>query len=166
VFDPRTYRQSTLYLMLLAASPASPSASAPLPARTPARKPSCSQFSVHYVNRDYRFRVDLPASWAGYSVITRNWEGDPSGIRGPLLLIRHPKWTEDDPREDVPIEVFAYSEWGRIQSEKLIVSAAPFPPGEIARNRKYIIAEPPRWSSDELNGVEEVGQILGCVNGF
>jgi hypothetical protein len=43
----------------------------------------------------------------------------------------------------------------------LMVSAAPFPPGEIGRNRKYVFALPPRFSYDEPEGVQEVLDIVG-----
>src|SRR5690606_39249822 len=73
---------------------------------------------VTYMNRDYGFRFLLPESWRGYTVVYETWEGraledaaggsvpagDPA-MEGPLLRLRHPRWTPERPRQDVPIMV-------------------------------------------------------------
>src|SRR5579863_258530 len=57
--------------------------------------------TIQYRNRKYGFRFTLPESWKGYRVSWSEWEGRvlvsdgnvEHVLRGPLLIIRHPKWT-------------------------------------------------------------------------
>jgi hypothetical protein len=161
----------SLYLALIcgltAISPcqADPAASTPGQMST---KPAASDHprsnSVVYSNYLYGFRLYLPKSWKGFTVIESNWEGT-SASNGPaeggrLIRIRHPLYTVQHPREDIPIMVIRRDQWREIKSGKLIVSAAPIPPGEIGHNEKYAFATPPRYSFDELDGVEEVIRIV------
>ncbi len=117
-----------------------------------------------YLNRAYGFSFELPQSWKGFSVLQCEWDGTrdsgASEQQGPLLRIRHPLYTEENPREDIPIMVFTQKQWREVQDMTLIVSAAPIPPGMIGQNRKYVFALPPRFSFDELEGVEEVLKIV------
>jgi hypothetical protein len=120
--------------------------------------------SVVYSNYRYGFRLYLPKSWKGFTVIESSWEGTSASNGptegGPLIRIRHPLYTVQHPREDIPIMVIRRDQWREIKNDKLIVSAAPIPPGEIGRNEKYVFATPPRYSFDELEGVEEVIKIV------
>jgi hypothetical protein len=123
--------------------------------------------SLVYKNEQYGFVFSLPESWKGYAILTRHWDwtpsGHPSGVKdehGPILIIRHPHWTKAEPREDIPIMVFTRSQWRRVENGELIVSAAPFSPGELGRNAKWVFALPPRFDYDLLTGVEEVDQII------
>jgi hypothetical protein len=93
-------------------------------------------------------------------VVHRQWSAG-SEEHGPLLLIRNSAYTDEDPHEDIPIMVFTRNQWKKILQGKLLVSAAPFPPAEIAHNRRYVFCTPPRYFYDELPGVEEVLAILG-----
>jgi hypothetical protein len=122
--------------------------------------------AVVYANNRYGFSFNLPASWKGYSIIEKEWGGS-SGLEGspeehgPLIVIRHPHYTKDNPREDIPIMVFTLKQWRDVDSGEINVSAAPFGPGEIGRNTKYVFATPPRFYYDFADGWEEVIKILG-----
>jgi squalene-hopene/tetraprenyl-beta-curcumene cyclase len=120
---------------------------------------------VVYRNADYGFCFDLPAWWAGYKVIEDKWEArPPSGgqeAAGPELRFRSPQWTEADPREDIPILVFTTAQWKLVEKEELLVSAAPVGPSEIARNKRWVFALPPRWNYDDLPGVDEANRLVG-----
>ena len=116
--------------------------------------------SVVYVNQRYGFRFRLPSSWAGYSVLVDDLRGQSTDIEVAFIKIRHPLWTKESPREDIPIEVFRRRRWKEIESGDLSVSAAPFPPNEIGRNRRYVFALDARYSYDELPGVDEVRNIM------
>jgi hypothetical protein len=107
-----------------------------------------------YTNKTYGFRFALPDGWKGYSIIVKSWS------KGPLILIRHPLWTEANPRQDIPIMVLTLAQWELVQQGKLSVSAAPIGPDELARNSKYVFALPPRYNFAFLPGYEEVGEIL------
>jgi hypothetical protein len=121
---------------------------------------------IVYRNSEYGFCFSLPATWKGYTVVTQQWTGFPldhgAGATGPELLIRHPAWTQDNPREDIPVMIFTTAEWKRVKGPDagMGVSAAPFPPSELAHNRRYVFALPPRFDFDELPGVEEVGKMV------
>jgi len=105
-------------------------------------------------SQDYGFRVRLPETWAEYSVIRDLWKGyridsqgnvekDPSET-GPLVLIRHPKWTEESPRQDIPFMVFTYAQWEALQNGEFHTGAAPIGPSELGRNSQYVFALPAR----------------------
>jgi hypothetical protein len=136
------------------------------PVSSAARGRSSAAGSVIYTNTQFGFHFSLPKTWKGYSIITYEWEGgtgaNATGTKGPIIVIRHPRWTEAEPREDIPIMVFTHPEWNLIARDQgeLIVSAAPFPPSELGRNAKFVFALPPRYNSDLSTGWEEVAQIM------
>jgi hypothetical protein len=121
--------------------------------------------AVAYRSSEYGFQFSLPQSWKGFRVLACRWDGrradSDEGDSGPLIVIRHPLYTAESPREDIPIMVFTRAQWRAVSASDpaLIVSAAPFPPTEMGRNRRYVFALPPRFSFDELDGVEEVLKI-------
>lgn len=119
---------------------------------------------ILYRNKQYGFCFSLPASWRGYSVVKQQWRGGPPGSgsdhRGPKILIRHPKWTAVEPYEDIPIMIFSLSEWRFVEKEEWVVSTAPFPPTELARNGHYVFALPPRYNYDFAKGYEEVDRLV------
>jgi len=121
--------------------------------------------SIKYDNTQYGFSFTLPPSWKGYSIITSNWEGNmidtPSQIiKRPKISIRHPLWTIDNPRQDIPIMIFTPIEWALIQQEKLSLGAAPIGPSEFGQNAKYIFALPARYNFAYPAGFEEVEKII------
>jgi hypothetical protein len=124
---------------------------------------------VVYVNKQYGFRFSLPNSWKGYSIIVGQWSGrridkqDESAPSetGSLISIRHPLWTEANPRQDIPIMVFSLAQWDLVEHDKLVVNPAPFGPNEIGRNSRYVFAIPPRYEYAFPTGWEEVAEILG-----
>jgi hypothetical protein len=132
-------------------------------ARTVSKK---EQRSALYMNKEFGFRFNLPQDWRGFTVIREEWRGtwrEHAGqdLTGPVIRIRHPRYAENEPYEDIPIMIFTHEQWKSVDKEDLIVSAAPFPPGEIARNSKYVFATPPRFYYDFATGWQEVLHILG-----
>jgi len=123
---------------------------------------------VKYDNTQYSFIFSLPANWQRYSVYTKQWQGCPlngsedcsKAIHGPEIYIRNPNWTVKNPYEDIPIMVFTIDQWNQIQQEKIGVSAAPFPPSELGRNKTYVFALPPRYDYDFSIGYQEVEKII------
>jgi hypothetical protein len=115
--------------------------------------------SIVYTNKKYRFRFSLPRSWKGYSIIVEEWRGS-SDRTGPEILIRHPLWTEANPRQDIQIMVFTLAQWDLIDKGELVVSAAPVGPGELGRNANYVFAVPPRYSAADLVGCDEVIKMI------
>jgi hypothetical protein len=126
------------------------------------------QTSIEYKNPQYGFCFSLPKSWKGYSILVEQWTGydnnGPHGreaaATGPLISIRPPQWTAQNPRQDIPIMVFTIPLWKALQEEKFSVGAAPIAPGELGRNRTYVFAIPARFDYAFPTGYEEVEQIL------
>ena len=124
--------------------------------------------SIVYQNPRYGFNFYLPQSWEGYTIVTDQWEGlslegSKSGRvveRGPIISIRHPKWTARNPRQDIPIMIFTLEQWKSLQKRKFSVGAAPIGPTELARNDKYVFALPARYNYAFPTGYEEVERIL------
>jgi hypothetical protein len=121
-----------------------------------------SHSTIRYVSKQFGFRFTLPADWRGYSIVMGEWSGDGNmaDVKGPILSIRYPLWTEETPRQDIPIMIFTHRQWRLVDDGTLYVSAAPYGPGEIGRNRSYVFAFPPRYTNAEDEGYEEVIKIM------
>ena len=129
--------------------------------------------TIEYRNADYGFVIDLPSSWQGYSIINGEWKGyhyiegkgDTVIARGLLLKVRHPEWTEQNPRQDIPIMVFTPEQWENPSSPKdagksFVLGAAGVGPMGLGKNSKYVFALPARYNATYLPGWEEVDQII------
>ena len=131
-------------------------------------KPVSDQKPNLYTNTQYGFSFSLPESWKGYSIINDKWEGlslesQNQGTvveTGPLLSIRHPEWTDQNPRQDIPIMIFTLKQWNSLQQEKFHIGAAPIGPSELGRNSRYVFALPARYNFAFPQGYEEVEDIL------
>jgi hypothetical protein len=145
---------------------------APRPAPSPlpphGHRPRDSRCVV-YTNTRYGFRFCLPQSWAGFTVDTSRWDGrvlvggsarPPQVLHGPELFIRHPLWTADHPRQDIPILIFTHAQWRLVERQAVAVSAAPIGPSELGRNTSFVFALPPRYDFAFLTGWQEVRDIL------
>lgn len=120
-----------------------------------------------YENTQYGFTFLLPKSWEGYQVVTESWEGSTIEnqqsnvpLEGPLLLIRHPKWTEAKQRQDIPLMIFTLDQWSSLQQGEYHIGAAPIGPRQLGQNNKYVFALPARYNFEYLEGYEEVEEIL------
>lgn len=118
-----------------------------------------------YRNTEYGFEFSLPDSWKGYQVLQAKWEGVAVGgatpvATGPLISLRHPAWTAQNPRQDIPIMVFTVAQWKSLQAEEFHIGAAPVGPRELGRNANYVFALPARYNYAFPTGYEEVEQIL------
>lgn len=119
-------------------------------------------------NTQYGFTFPLPESWKDYKVITQEWEGlslaDSNQGEvietGPMISIRHPLWTAEVRRQDIPIMIFTLDQWKSLEEEDFHIGAAPMGPKELARNSKYVFALPARYNYAFPTGYEEVEKIL------
>ncbi|MCZ8516932.1 S-layer homology domain-containing protein [Paenibacillus filicis] len=124
--------------------------------------------SIVYENTQYGFRFTLPDSWEGYTIVTDKWEGlslgDSQGEKvvesGPKISIRHPAWTSEQPRQDIPILVFTVAQWNALQQGKFHIGAAPIGPSELIHNANYMFALPARYNFAYPAGYQEVKDIL------
>lgn len=123
--------------------------------------------SIIYDNKEYGFTFSLPLSWKGYKIITDKWQGMAFATNGekpvetgPLLYIRHPKWTKKIPRQDIPIMIFTIEQWNKMQQDKFHIGAAPINPSELSRNTEYVFALPARYNYAFPKGFEEVEEII------
>lgn len=124
--------------------------------------------TIGYRNADFGFSFSLPASWQGYQIVAGQWEGftlDASGSplpaeTGPMLSIRHPQWTPQNHRQDIPILVFTTEQWTSLQADVFHIGAAPINPSELGRTAKHVLALPARYNYAFPEGYEEVERIL------
>lgn len=124
--------------------------------------------SIVYENNQYGFRFALPESWEGYGIVTEKWEDISSGGKtgdkvvetGPVINIRHPLWTSQNPRQDIPIMIFTLAQWESLQKGEIHVDSAPINPREIDRNNKFVFSLPARYNYAFPEGFEEVNNIL------
>jgi hypothetical protein len=151
--------RAALFLFLLPSAACGVSLS-PAPTATPS--------VIEYRNTTYGFTFTLPASWKGYSILVGTWtgtvndpaRGDVPATQGPLISIRHPLWTAQDPRQDIPIMVFTHAQWQALQRLEFNVGAAPVPPRELGSNASYVFALPARYNYAFPTGWQEVDAIL------
>jgi hypothetical protein len=117
-----------------------------------------------YTNPQYGFAFSLPNDWEGYSIVQKTWNGTPSNATapttGPEILIRNPNWTSAVHYEDIPILIFTIAQWNSYTAGNFMISAAPFPATEMARNNQYVFALPPRWDYDYSKGYQEADAIV------
>ena len=121
--------------------------------------------SIVYNNTQYGFRFTLPQSWNGYKIVKSEWDGvdSQSGKTidiGSIISIRHPLWTAQNPRQDIPIMIFTLAQWNALQQGKFHIGAAPIGPSELGRNSKYVFALPARYNYAFPTGYQEVENIL------
>lgn len=124
--------------------------------------------SILYRSTQYGFVFSLPESWKGYSIVTDKWEG--AALRGPqsgkivetgpIVSIRHPQWTSQNPRQDIPIMIFTLAQWRSLQRGEFHIGAAPVGPSELGRNTRDVFALPARYNYAFPTGYEEVEEIL------
>ena len=137
----------------------------PAPATgTPASSP---EVSVEYRNAQYGFSLSLPDGWNGYSTLVDTWTGNASGqsgevpvAQGAMISIRHPQWTPETPRQDIPIMVLSLAQWNSLEEGKFHIGAAPINPRELGRNSRYVFALPARYNYAFPEGWQEVEMIL------
>ena len=127
--------------------------------------PYAAPRTVVYQNTRYGFEFALPDSWRGYTIVTDKWEGSAIGEArtvetGPIISIRHLKWTSQNQRQDIPIMIFTHTQWDLLQQEKFHIGAAPIGPSELGRNSAYVFALPARYNYAFPAGFEEVEEIL------
>ncbi|WP_419888174.1 hypothetical protein ACN6MT_22725 [Neobacillus niacini] len=117
-----------------------------------------------YENAEYGFTFVLPVSWEGYQIVSDSWEGISNDQQqtenGQILLIRHPEWKEDNPRQDIPIMVFTLEQWSSLEKGEFHIGAAPIGPTLLGQNNEYVFALPARYNYAFLEGYEEVENIL------
>lgn len=124
--------------------------------------------TIVYDNTQYGFRFLLPEGWADYKILLDKWEGlsignwDESEVveTGPVVYIRHPQWTSQNPRQDIPVMIFTIEQWNLLQKSGFRIGAAPIGPTELGRNNKYVFALPARYNYSFPEGYEEVESII------
>jgi hypothetical protein len=128
-----------------------------------------SEFPVRYHNQLYGLTFRLPASWQGFTVLTQQWEGisyiptkDITEVteQGPLIVLRHPRWTARDPYQDIPIFVFTRNQWESDKLGRFAIGAGGFDE-EIGHNSKFVFAISSRFNGDDsLNGWREASDAV------
>jgi hypothetical protein len=120
-----------------------------------------------YENNEYGFKITIPDSWKGYSVVESSWDGwlidTDTHYNGVTLILENPKLVSENNFRGIPIMIITPDIWKLISEEKIAVSAAPIGPAKIGQNEKYIFATPPRYigfaddlSSQQINEVYEI----------
>ncbi|MGB4657558.1 MAG: hypothetical protein WBI07_00075 [Mobilitalea sp.] len=124
--------------------------------------------AIVYENEKYAFKFTMPDSWKDYTIVTEEWEGisltDEKSQEitesGPIINIRHPLWTEEAPRQDIPIMIFTLAQWDLVEKEEIGLGAAPIGPSELGRNAEYVFALPARYNYAFITGFEEVDEMI------
>lgn len=126
--------------------------------------------ALRFHNSQFDFTFSLPADWRGYSVLIQQWQGftySPAKddlvevAHGPMIVLRHPRWSAEDRYLDIPILVFTPDQWRADQDGKFGIGTGGFDE-ELWRNSKYVFAMSTRWNADDAaNGWQEACDIVG-----
>jgi len=113
-----------------------------------------SSYPLRYKNAEYGFTVSLPNDWYGFSTVTATWKGwDAADVvteRGPLIILRNPRWAIQAPYQDIPIKVFTIKQWDRMnQSQGGFSTAAGGVEYEFFRNSEYVFSVHSRFNADD-----------------
>ena len=124
-----------------------------------------------YINKNYGFSINFPASWDNYSVAISSWNGQlidkpHTQYKGVELIFKNPQTTPSQAWQDIPIMIITPDVWKMISGPNptVAVSAAPIGPGEVGENSKYVFATPPRWNG--FSGESGVQEALNIVTTF
>jgi hypothetical protein len=130
--------------------------------------PRSAESHVVYHNAQYGLNFALAPDWKGYSVVNQNWQAeeyDPKLDRdvkvgdGPILVLRHPRWTANAPYQDIPILVFSRAQWAADIQDTGIYAGGCI--DEICHNDHYVFAIHSRYNfADGVEGLQEADQIV------
>jgi hypothetical protein len=120
--------------------------------------------AIIYKNAKYGFTFSLPEGWKGYTIVSEEWEATDAqkGVveRGPIVYIRPPGWSKENPRQDIPIMVFTSAQWESVEHGDFFMNGAAIVPEELGQNRKYAFAVSRHVEDSDVAGAKEVNQIL------
>jgi len=150
-------RVQSVVALLVACAAISPVAVSTQDAGSQSSRPAPISTPIVYRNTQYGFCFVLPADWKGYKIITEKWGTETDSY--PVLTIRNPKWTEDDPWQDIPIMIFTREQWEDQRDEYFNVEGMG--PTEIGRNQTYVFLQPARWIGfEDAKGADEVQTLM------
>ena len=147
--------------------------------RTPAVSLTLTQppgLPVRYDNTQYGLTFFLPAGWQGYSILTQQWKAylHAADFRtvlgqehGPIIILRNPRWKEDDHYQDIPITVLTHRQMVANEQDRMGLHAHGGL-GELWHNRNYVFAlynlygeiDIQNNGGFEVKGAEEVTDIF------
>ena len=115
-----------------------------------------------YKNYAYSFTMNLQKDWRLYTVSTATIPF------GNSVTLRHPLWTKENPRMDIPVLVYTVEQWDKWVKTDFegYPTAAPIGPTERGRNIRYVLATAPRYNFSFLSGFEGVEDILKTLKGY
>jgi hypothetical protein len=134
-----------------------------------------SSLPIRYHNSQYNSTFCLPANWKGYSVLTRQWEGEEYAPEkdtvvkvadGPIIVLRNPQWKTNNLYQDIPVYIFTRQQWDDIHLGKYDAVGAGGVIDEIWHNDKYVFGIHSRYNADDsINGWSKVQGIVNqnCV---
>lgn len=124
---------------------------------------------VLYRNAQYNLTFSLTTDWSGYSVLTQRWEGqaylpavDQSAVieSGPVIVLRHPRWSAGKRYQDIPVLVFTRNQWEAHDQGRFSIGAGGIEE-EIAHNREYVFAISSRFNAnDSVEGWKEASDVV------
>ena len=93
-------------------------------------------------------------------MLIQQWNGG-EAWRGPIIVLRHPQWKADDPRQDIPIMVFTRSQWEACGHDGRFFPYAGGVIYEMRHNRKYVFGIYSRYNAaDSVKGWKEAAGIV------
>ncbi len=124
---------------------------------------------IEYLNEDYHFGIYLPKEWEGLKANTSKETGDKdldelfSKIDEEFLVmnIRHPKWTKEEPYQDISIAIFRANEWNENVSDAVEGDFDLLPLNIPGGGYEYVLRSNSTAYQSSLKGYSEVMEIIG-----
>jgi len=124
---------------------------------------------TEYLNDEYNFAIYLPKDWEGLTVSRSQETGDKdldelfNKIDEEFLVvnIRHPKWTKEEPYQDISIAIFRANEWNENVSDAVEGDFDLLPLNIPGGGYEYVLRSNPTAYKSSLKGYSEVMEIIG-----
>lgn len=124
---------------------------------------------IEYLNEEYNFSIYLPKDWEGFQVDTRQETGDEDldelfdriDDKFVVMNIRHPKWTNEEPYQDISFVIFRAEQWNENVASAVNDDFDLLPLQIPGGGYKFILRSNPFAYNKALKGYDQVREIIG-----
>lgn len=127
---------------------------------------------IEYLNDEYNFGIYLQKEWEGLKVSTSQETGDKDldelfkkiDEEFIVMNIRHPKWTNEEPYQDISIAIFRAKEWNENVANAVEDDFNLLPLSIPGGGYEYVLRSNPVAYKSYLKGYSQVLEIIGDGN--
>ncbi|NLO10249.1 MAG: hypothetical protein GX129_10350 [Clostridiales bacterium] len=124
---------------------------------------------IEYLNEEYNFGIYLPKEWEGLQTSTSKETGDEDldelfrKIDDEFIVmnIRHPKWTVEEPYQDISFAIFRTEQWNDNVAAAVNDDFDLLPLQIPGGGHEFVFRSNPMAYNSSFKGHEEVVEIVG-----